>query len=129
VTSKAPAVALVVDRAFGGRLYELARDRHVWIVDTVANRPLIERARKTSDADGDPLGPGVTSFAPELDESAEAAVERILDDVVEHHREPAEIAVYGARLSDRLREVFEERGFTTFRSTPDGFVAGREAAS
>jgi hypothetical protein len=65
-------VGIVVDRDFGSHIVDLARSMHLWVVDSAANRPAIDAARRsggiapTADPSGtaaDPMGPGVTSFA------------------------------------------------------------------
>jgi len=133
MSSQPYRVGLVVDRGFGNRIPDLARTLHIWVVESAINTPVIQRfwATESSEPTADPLGPGITSFKASETESADDACARIAGDVDEHHGEfahdPAwsEIAVYGAKLTNRLREVFEELGATKFERTHEGFICRR----
>ena len=126
-------VGLVVDRDFGDRIPELARSFHVWVVESPSNTPVISRFWETEclELGADPLGPGITSFKASEGEAAQEMCARIAGEIDEHHGELAhdppwlEIAVYGATLDNRLREVFKELGATRFASTREGFICRR----
>jgi hypothetical protein len=126
-------VGLVVDRNFGDRLAELARSFHVWVVESPANTPVIQRIwnNEPSASAGDQLGAGVTSFVANEKEFPEAICARIAGDLEEHHGEFAhdppwsEIEVFGVKLSPVLQQAFEEIGATAFEPTPEGFICRR----
>src|SRR5262245_18136103 len=126
-------VGLVVDRALGERIEELATLFHVWVVESPVNNPAIKRVREAGgpDPSTEPQGTGVTSCHAAHTESTEDMAARIAADVDEHHSEFShdppwsEIAVFGAPLTERLRDLFMQLGATAFDSTADGFVARR----
>jgi hypothetical protein len=126
-------VAIVVDRNFGNKLVDLARQYHVWIVESSSNTPVIRDvwASEPSDPNADLLGPGVTSFEATDNETAQAMCARISGDVEDHHgefgHEPpwSEIEIVGAPLDPYLEGVFLEMGASHFEATPDGFVCRR----
>lgn len=126
-------VGLVVDRNFGPRLAALAHAFHVWIVESTDNTPVIQEFWKSQQRQmvDDPLARGITSFVADEQESSEAACVRIACDVDEHHGEFAheppwsEIEVFGVRLTEGLRKIFEEIGASTFEPTQDGFICRR----
>lgn len=126
-------VGIVVDRNYANRIPELARAFHVWVVESPKNSAAIQQfwAGEKSDAFGDPLETGITSFKPREGESAQALCAGIAEYVDEHHNAYAhdppwsEIEVYGADLDDQLREVFSDLGATSFEKTEEGFVCRR----
>lgn len=125
-------IALVLDEAFGARLFELARICYVWIIESEVNLPWIKRVWKFPD-DEDPLSRGATSFARYPGEGDEEILLRVLDMLDEHHGEGAheppwsEIEVHGAALSpDVLAIMQEEYGVDRFEKMPDGFCVYRK---
>lgn len=126
-------VGIVVDPNFGDRVAELARVFHVWVVESRANTPVIQGVWKSgmADAAADPLAVGVTSFAAGEGESPEETCARIAWNVDEHHNESShdppwsEIEVFGVKLTEALRDVFEELGATACIPTQEGFVCRR----
>lgn len=126
-------VAIVADRAFGDRLSDLAREKHVWIVESPMNSPSIEAvwAREPDNANADGSGPGVTSFTAADDETPEQMCLRLIDDIDAHHGESAhdppwsEVQVAGAALTAALRTCFENIGARELIQTSDGFVCRR----
>ncbi len=116
VPESAYRVAVVVDPDFGERLKELAERMHVWVVDTPANRAVVQRIRSTM------LGPsierGVTVFRANPDQSPDEWAAHVLDMVELHHGEyshdPAVsiIEIHGAPPTHEIRAALSELGFT-----------------
>lgn len=131
MSSHSYKIGIVVDRNFGGRIPELARSFHIWVVESPDNIAVIHRFWKTERAEpgADPLGPGITSFRAGDLESPEEICARIAGEVDEHHGEFAhappwsEIEVYGVALSTRLQDIFTELGANECQPTQDGFMA------
>jgi hypothetical protein len=123
-------VAVVVDRAFSDRLSELARLRHVWVVESPTNTAAIRDIWQGMSAESCPQS-GVTSFEDDANQSAEELCADIVGVVDEHHGEFSsdppwsEIDVFGVALTPALRTVFEGIGSSGFESTTDGFVCRR----
>jgi hypothetical protein len=122
-------VVVVVSSEFAPQLDELALSSHVWAVQTAATE---EAARRIWEAhppqESDPLTAGLTLFKGEGD--PEGDLISILDEVELHHgivgvHIPPMIAVrvFGAGLTDAVREAFSQLGFTLFTPCSDGFVA------
>lgn len=131
MSSQAYRVGLVVDRRFGDRILKLFRHFHLWVVRSPINSPAIAKAWAASGPSDDQLEQGVTSFLAGETETPHQMCERIAETIDEHHGEFAhdppwsEIEVFGAFLTERLREVFRELGATSFVPTEHGFVARR----
>jgi hypothetical protein len=79
-------VAVVVDRAFSDRLSELARLRHVWVVESPTNTAAIRDIWQGMSAESCPQS-GVTSFEDDANQSAEELCADIVGVVDEHHGE------------------------------------------
>jgi hypothetical protein len=129
-------VAIVIDRNFGARLADLARDRHVWVVGSQSNAAAVQRYLTSAQmsAATDRLGAGITSFVAEDGETPEDTCARVASDVDEHHGEFAhdppwsEIEVFGAELTSALRQTFAELGAEVWEATRDGFLCRRVLA-
>jgi hypothetical protein len=122
-------VGLVVDREFGDRMVDLARSFHLWVVESPTNSGVVRRIwnAEARSHDDDALGSGVTSFEASESESPEEMSVRISGDLDEHHGEFAhdppwsEIEVYGATLTESVKQAFRAIGATVFERTRDGF--------
>jgi hypothetical protein len=133
MTASPHRVGIVLDPEFGGRLSQLARQFHLWVVASETNAPAIRDSRgdATATETGDPLASGVTSFEPFPGESSEDLCVRILETVDDHHGDLAhdppwsEIEVHGLGLTPRLRSLFTEFGAEEFTPTASGFIARR----
>jgi hypothetical protein len=123
-------VALIVDPEFGRRIREVAeRVRHTWVVATPTNVAVAEQIWSGSPK---PLGlnkeGGVTTFF-QYGADRESWCDAILDSADEHHNSHScnhgysVIEVYGVSLTDRLRTVFVEFGFSIFMAADYGFFA------
>jgi hypothetical protein len=121
-------VFVVVDRKYGERLCELARQGAVWIIDTPVNRAAAVKARaerpKASHLDG------VTTF----DSLATSPESSFLDQMsmIDLHHGPysadppyTAIEIIGASLTERVKAELGHYGFDRFCSTPTGFRAVR----
>ena len=122
-------VFVVLDRAYGDRLAELAQAGPVWIVDTPPNRAAAE-SFWAANPDRINLN-GVTTFKFEVDSSPEQILINELDTIDLHHgmysaNPPyAVIQVIGASLGEALRSKLPELGFNEFETTNEGFRAVR----
>jgi hypothetical protein len=122
-------VFVVLDRAFGERLADLAQKGSVWIVDTTANRTVAQHiwgATPTrSHLDG------VTTFKTGDDCSPEASLIQQLDTIDLHHgvysaNPPCTVLeVIGTEITERVKAEFAELGFDQFEPTLQGFRAIR----
>ena len=129
--TKSHKVGIVVDQNFGERIAELARDFHVWVVDSPTNTPVIRRFYELDQSapEADPLDYGITGFEASETETAQEMCAEIAETVDIHHcggfgDEPgwSEIVVYGVSLDERLRQVFEDIGATEISPTAEGFI-------
>lgn len=126
-------VSIVVDRDYGERILQLAKSSHVWVVDSLDNRPMVERFWREGrlNEKADPFDWGITMFEAESEESPQMSCARILWDVEDHHgkfsQEPPwlEIEVHGAPLDNRLRGLFLELGVVSFEGRSGGFIGRR----
>ena len=122
-------IAIVLDTEFALRLASLADRAAVWVVDSPANRPAIESlwtARRTRAAAYD-----ITVFRTIPGLTAEEHVEGVLRSAQRHAEadEPlppvGRVEVYGAALTDTMREMFQRHDYSRIESTADGFSARR----
>ena len=126
-------VGIVVNRSFGDRIVKLAKQFHLWVIESPVNLPVIQSIwhEELPDTTESPLAAGVTAFAGLEDESSEEVCARIVPDVDEHHGEYShdpswtEIEVFGAAISHSLETIFRELGVTQFEVTDDGFIFKR----
>lgn len=121
-------IAAVLDPSFGERLLALAEERHVWIVESEANRPWIEKVwERTRSRPGD-IG-GATSFVPLPDATSEQQFLEVLDTMANHHAPGigeipwGELEVFGVTLGADVQDVLVDFGFVTFAATAEGFRA------
>ncbi|MGH9872858.1 MAG: hypothetical protein ACRD9S_10380 [Pyrinomonadaceae bacterium] len=105
-------VTIVVDPEFGDRLYAVAKETPVWIVDTPVNRAAAEVVRAQNSEQCHQSG--VTTFQMERNSTPEEWCANILGAVDLHHGEYshdppyAVVEVIGAPLTVRLRQAFGE---------------------
>lgn len=121
-------IALVLDPEFGQKLATLAARVHTWAIDTPTNRAVAERMWKATESEGHDIETGVTTFKPQ-GAGAEEWCLAVVDQLDVHHNhyshDPAYsvLEVYGARLSERIREEFGRYGLVHFEETTQGFIA------
>ena len=122
-------VALVVDRAYGEKLVDLARRLHVWIVDSPPNRRA--RDRVWSEAPEYVLESGATIFFDDGTQTSDVVAARMLEDIDRHHGVNAHtppmsrLEVYGASRTNLLSSALEKMGFTAFEEGDGRFTAVR----
>lgn len=122
--------ALIVDPEFGARIRGVAaKVRHTWVVATPTNVAVAEQIwSASSNPPGLNKEGGVTTFF-QYGADRESWCEAILDSVDEHHNSHSctpgysVLEVYGISLTERLRPVFIEFGFSIFKATDYGFFA------
>ena len=133
--SEPQKVAIVVSDEFASssNLSAIALTRHLWALRTPETEAAADWIRWVQQEGGvDPLRSGVTLFAG--DGEPESDLLSILDEVELHHGALSggsplgEITVYGAELTDDVREAFGSLGFLSFEDMPRGrgFVAYRK---
>jgi hypothetical protein len=122
-------VFAIVDRSFGEKLLTLPERVPVWIVNTVVNKPMVERLWQERAAENHLTG--ITAFNDTDSASSEDILIARLKDIDMHHgiysaTPPYTILeVVGTHLSARLKSEMKEYGFDDFRETGDGFIAMR----
>ena len=122
-------VIVVLDRAYGQRLIELAQTGPVWIVDTAANRSIAQQIW-AADPNHSHLD-GVTTFKFEEGSSSEDILINELDTIDLHHGTYSAnppytvLEVIGTPISPRLKTDFSRFGFDEFQETGSGFRAVR----
>jgi hypothetical protein len=118
-------VAIVLDPSYGERMVELARECHVWVVESPLTEP-VARALWTEDPEYS-LEKGVTTFRGA--ETREASFISILPSVVEHHDEYSHdpplsvIQVIGLQPSAAVRAELTAHGFNRIESSAEGFAS------
>jgi hypothetical protein len=114
----------------GSELEGLSERCHVWAVRLAGNEAI---AQRIWDQQGEhSLESGVTLFQPSGRGPEEDCVS-IIDTIVEHHGEDSHdpplnvVEIFGAKLTEKIREEFAARGFRRLEPSPRGFVAFRDA--
>jgi hypothetical protein len=122
-------VFVVLDRSYGERLSEVAKQGPVWIVDTPANRKVAE-----TNPNRDHLN-GITTFKSRDGISAENVFINELATIDLHHGTYSAnppytvIEVIGAVADDKVKAALSEFGFDQFEVMPEGFRAVRPIPS
>lgn len=123
-------VHVVIDPVYGERLRELPVDEAVWVVDTEANRPVIERLWKERASPGHLEG--ITSFKHSSQNSPEDWFVEELSSIDLHHGQFSHdppysvLNVIGVAYSDTLRKALKKYGFTEYEQTTEGFVTWKK---
>lgn len=132
-SAELPAVAVVLDPAFGERLRELWPGSPVWIVMSPINRPVIEALRSVA-PDHNHLD-GVTGIPYEEKGLPEERLLAHLWDIDLHHGPCSSstpyrvLKVFGASPTAAVREVLRELGFERITATGQGFSTVRSQAA
>jgi hypothetical protein len=119
-------VALVLDREFGARLADLARDVHVWAVRSAADEDAATRVWATPPRHSQL---SVTLFDAS-DHTAEEACADILSTIDEHHGEYSDdraldaMEVSGVGLTQRIEDELAALRFDA-EPSDQGFIAVR----
>jgi hypothetical protein len=124
-------VYVVVDRNFGAQLDTLEVGTPVWIVDTPVNKPVAQRFWKEQ-SQRDHLT-GVTTFKDLQSLTAEDLLLKEIDAIDLHHGPYSSnppytlLEIIGTPLTGRVQQELSAYGFDEFHSSPNGFVAKRQA--
>jgi hypothetical protein len=122
-------VFIVVDRSFGAKLSELERSTPVWIVDTPANKTVVQRFW-IEHSDESHLT-GVTTFGDLPSLSPEDLLLGKMEAIELHHGSYSAdppftvIEVFGTQLTENARKRLSEYGFAEFHPTQTGYLATR----
>jgi hypothetical protein len=123
-------VFVVLDRDYGERLSELAKNGPVWIVDTPTNRAAAQRSW-TANPNRSHLD-GITTFKTTDTSSPETALIEQLDTIDLHHgmysaNPPYTVLeIIGTTISERTKSELSQFGFDQFQGTAEGFRAVRQ---
>jgi hypothetical protein len=126
-------VTVIVDGNFGERLAQLPADEPVWIIESEANTPVVQRLWKASTAT-DHLT-GITIFQAGEGLTPEEQFLAQLDTIDLHHGEYSAappysvLEVIGCEPSDGVAAALHGLGFRVDTSTREGFVASQAAAT
>jgi hypothetical protein len=115
-------VMVVLDPQCGEQLVDLSKGQPVWVVDSVANRPVVERLWALS---GESIS--LTLFDWIESEETSMTLVRMLDTIDLHHPRCIGYRVHGAALTIDVYDELVRLGYSHHVSTADGFVASRTA--
>ena len=121
-------VAIVLDPNYADRIVELARECHVWLVESDSNDSVV--AVLWRDGPAYSLEEGVTTFSP-VGDSPEASFISILEEVEVHHAESGHdpplsvIEVIGLEPTVAVRDELSSWGFGDIELSAEGFVVRR----
>lgn len=121
-------VAIIVATDGARALESLVARMPVWIVDSPANRPHVERLWQDLRA-GAPAGQRdrLTIFTPPAEHSeADEIAAFVLEDVMLHHAGALELQIHGTALTPRLAHALAVAGFVVERSDA-GALSCRQA--
>ena len=122
-------VILVLDRNYGAELSSVPQDRHIWLIESPANR---EAAASYRAAHGpSTVENSVTTFKAADDDSGSESCLKMLETIDLHHgvysadTPYAVLEIVGAPLGRSVQGAIEALGFSRFESTVNGFRALR----
>jgi hypothetical protein len=118
-------VGFVADPSFGAGLSELALRMHVWVIDSPENKATAQSFWKQHPEQSTKVG--LTTFTPS-GHPAEQDLFDQLDTIEEHHPGFNCFEIFGVPMSDRIRTVLTEVGFSQFSSTTQGFKAEKSSS-
>jgi hypothetical protein len=122
-------VYVVVDREFGEKLADLEQGMPVWIVDTPANKTVVQRLWIERPQKGHLTG--ITIFDDLKSLSPEDILLEELDTIDVHHGPDSAdppysvIEVFGTPLTTRVKKELSAYGFNEFHAKLAGFTASR----
>ena len=128
-----PDVIAILEPNFGNKLDTMTQVAPVWIIDTTANNPAIQRLRQErQQPDHTKIG-AITSFSAQEPEARTSNLLDIIADLEIHHGQANGpvvefpdgfvLRVIGAELSPDGSNALRDFGFTSFEKHPDGFEA------
>ena len=122
-------VTLVLDRNYGAELSSVPRDRHIWLIESSANRDAAANYRAAQEPSASENS--VTTFKARDDDSGSETCLKMLDTIDLHHGlysagpQYSVLEIVGAPLCRSVRGAIEALGFSRFELTADGFRALR----
>jgi len=125
-------VYVVVDREFGEKLGGIEQGAPVWVVDTPANKAVVQRS--WNEHPNEDHLTGITTFNDLSSLSPEQMLLGKLDAIELHHgsysADPpySVIEVFGTQLTANAKKVLSEYGFSVFQVTAAGFTASSPKA-
>jgi len=117
-------IGLVVDRSFGEKLSQLAKEMHIWVCDSDFNRQVAEKIWKDISHD---LEKGVTVFDVRASETEEEMILNQIDNIDMHHGQHAQkpvwecLEVYGIHPTSKVVEGLKKHGEGRIENTENGF--------
>jgi hypothetical protein len=117
------SVAVVVIRDYAAELTELAKRMPVWVIDTPANRGVVESLWRGAPA------LDVTVFSAAEGATADEACAGVLDMVKLHHPRCEMIRVFGAETSPVVCDMLASIGYPVIAESADGFIAAESGCS
>lgn len=123
-TGAEETVGVVVDPEFGHRLREVTARGHVWIVESAANRPVVDAVWAAAPKGG--LSP-VTIFDAVPAEAPADTVVRMIETIELHHPQCTLLEFYGVAASNPVRLQLAELGFGAIEENVGGFLARKHA--
>jgi hypothetical protein len=121
-------VVLVVDPAYGDRLWEIAARHDAWVVPGDSNKAVVEEmwAAKTA---GDDMIASVTIWSVPMPAVTEEDWVGMLDTIEVHHGDLSSeppmdtLSVYGAAVTPAITAALRECEYTSVKATKFGFLA------
>jgi hypothetical protein len=123
-----PAVVLVLDVAFGERLWEVASWNPTWVVGSERNRAAVEQMWGRREQE---RGPDVTIWSTEFEAVTAEDWRQMLNTIDMHHGDLASdtpmkrLSVYGATVTPAIVAALHDYEFECVKITPSGFIAMR----
>lgn len=127
-------VAIVVDSAFGARLFDLSKRLHVWVCSSPGNGEAIKEIWSKNGKEYS-LKSGVTSFKVKEGASPQEMFLGVIDNVDLHHGQYSHVPawsvleVYGVKPLAMIKAKLEEYGQGSFEETEWGFTFTRKLDS
>jgi len=123
-----PAVILVLDVAFGERLWEVAWWHPTWVVGSERNRAAVEQMWERREQE---RSANVTIWSTQFEAVTAEDWRQMLNTIDMHHGELASdppmkrLIVYGATVTPPITAALHDYQFECVKTTPSGFIAIR----
>jgi hypothetical protein len=123
-TGAEETVGVVVDPEFGQKLREVTARGHVWVVESAANRPIVDGIWAALPKGG--LSPVTIFDAVPADAPADTVL-RMLDTIELHHPQCTRLEFYGVAVSVPIKQSLADLGFRAIEQNAGGFLARKHA--